>query len=323
MRIELPARFVPNWTSAVGAIEGALLSLGDPLPRHGIMGLTGHAWHFCLGTHAGVVALPSGPTSIDWDAAVAAYSRIGWRWERFHSTPSDEDLEGARESALAWALPHLTAGRPLVGWDFHLREHAVVFGYDDASRAFLVDDLLSPQYGFSFPLRDWPAASGQLDLFAPVERVEVDPLDAVFEAIEGALACFDGTFGAVDQQPRGIAGLDAWADALDSTTEVDRAGNAYTIAVLLAARSDGALFIADLIDAIPDLSGPLRDASDALRDEIRALSPLATLFPFPAGGHGNVDVPGLRRAAAMAIRQAAGAERRTAAAFTRILKAVS
>ena len=323
MRIELPARFVPNWTSAAGAIEGILTSLGDPLPRHGIMGLTGHAWHFCLGTNAGVVALPSGPTDLDWSLALDSYARTGWRWERFSAKPLDADLGDARKIALAWALPHLASGRPLVGWDFHLREHAVVFGYDDGSRAFLVDDLLSPQYGSSFPLLDWPAASGQLDLFAPVERVEVDPLDAVFEAIEGALACFNGKDGGVDQQPRGTGGLDAWADALDGTTEVDRAGNAYTIAVLLAARSDGALFVADLIDAIPDLAELLREADAALRDEVRALSPLATLFPFPAGGHGNIDVPGLRRAAGMAIRQAAAAERRTAAAFIRILETVS
>ncbi|MGD9933580.1 MAG: hypothetical protein AB7T37_07650 [Dehalococcoidia bacterium] len=323
MRIELPARFVPNWTSAAGAIEGILSSLGDPLPRHGIMGLTGHAWHFCLGSAVGVVALPSGPTDLDWSLALSSYRRTGWRWERFAAAGTADGLDAARDAARTWAVPHLAAGHPLVGWDFHLREHAVVFGFDDASNAFLVDDLLSPQYGQTYPLAEWPGASGQLELLAAVGRVEVDPLDAVFESIEWALACFRGEDGVRDAQARGTAGLDAWADALDGTVEVDRAGNAYTIAVLLAARSDGALFIADLVDAIPDLAEPLGDADAALRDQVRALSPLATLFPFPAGGHGNVDVPGLRRAAAMAIRQAADAERRTAAAFTRILEAVS
>jgi hypothetical protein len=39
---------------------------------------------------------------------------------------------------------------------------------------------------------------------------------------------------------------------------------------------------------------------------------LLTLFPFPTGGHGNVNVPGLRRAAAMALRRAAQHERTAA-----------
>ena len=86
----------------------------------------------------------------------------------------------------------------------------------------------------------------------------------------------------------------AWADAFDSDTEVDRAGNAYTLAVLQGARMDGAAFLADLAESIPDLGEPLRVAERAIRDEVQALSPLITLFPFPTGGHGNVGNAGLR-----------------------------
>ena len=49
-----------NWTSAAGAAQGILDYLGTPLPRHAVMGLTGHAWHTCLGSRDGVVALPHG-----------------------------------------------------------------------------------------------------------------------------------------------------------------------------------------------------------------------------------------------------------------------
>ncbi|MGI8424988.1 MAG: hypothetical protein ACR2NO_12900, partial [Chloroflexota bacterium] len=99
----------------------------------------------------------------------------------------------------------------------------------------------------------------------------------------------------------------------------DRTGNAYTLAVLQAARIDGAAFLADVAAAMPDIAAPIASAERALRDETQALSPLLTLFPFPSGGHGNVSTPGLRRGAAMALRRAAAHEREAAAAIREAL----
>ena len=96
---------------------------------------------------------------------------------------------------------------------------------------------------------------------------------------------------------------------------MDRAGNAYTLAVLQAARMDGAAFLRDLAESVPPLAEPLERAEQATREVTQALSPLLTLFPFPAGGHGNVANPGLREAAANALRRAAGHERRAAQAI--------
>ena len=60
-----PIPIAQNWTSAAGALEAILNYLGEPLPRHAVMGLSGHAWHFCLGTRGDVTALPSGVADID------------------------------------------------------------------------------------------------------------------------------------------------------------------------------------------------------------------------------------------------------------------
>ncbi|MFN0145689.1 MAG: hypothetical protein ACKVT1_04205 [Dehalococcoidia bacterium] len=314
------ARIAPNWTSAAGALEGILAHLGSPLPRHAIMGLTGHAWHFCLARREDVVALPSGPADLDWEAMSRRYARTGFRWERFGSQllPGD-DWSEMREAAAEWAYGHLDAGRPLIGWDFHLHEHAVVYGYDRDRRGFLVDDVLTGQAGPFVARDDWPSSLGVLELFAPVEQVEPDPIAALVESFATALACFAGGDGPEDGQPRGTAGIDAWAEALDGEVEVDRAGNAYTLAVLQAARLDGAAFLSDLAAGLPDLAPPLAAAERAIRDETVALAPLLTLFPFPSGGHGNVANAGLRRAAAMALRRAARHERAAASAITEAL----
>lgn len=304
----------PNWTSAAGALEGVLEHLGAPLARHAIMGLSGHAWHLCLGSREGVVALPSGPADLDWDAMVRRYARAGVAWERFGGAlPPGEDWAEMRDVAIDWAIGHIDAGRPLIGWDFHLHEFGIVYGYDSARAGFLVDDVLTPEVGPIGLWRDWPSAVGQVELFAPLRSVEVDPLDAVGGALETALVCFAGQDGADDGQPRGTAALDAWAEAMDGETEVDRAGNAYTLAVLQAARMDGAEFLHDLAESLPELGEPLGLAERAVRDEAQALSPLLTLFPFPTGGHGNVGNAGLRRGAAMALRRAAEHERVAAA----------
>jgi len=138
--------------------------------------------------------------------------------------------------------------------------------------------------------------------------VEAGP-EVVVEALRTAAALLGGEEGPADGQPRGAGGIEAWAEALEGTAEVDRAGNAYTLAVLAAARTDGAAFLRDLAGALPGAAEPLAAAARALEEETKALAPLITLFPFPSGGHGNVQVPGLRRAAAMALRRAARYER--------------
>jgi len=307
--VELNARIAPNWTSAAGALEGILAYLGSPLPRHAVMGLTGHAWHTCLAAREGVYALPSGPVDLNWGAMVERYARTGFAWERFHRTLTPGSNPGpARDEATAWAVSHLDAGRPLIGWDFHLHEHAVVYGYDSGRQGFLVDDVLTPEAGPIALWRDWPSAIGSIDLFAPVGASDMGAIESIAGAFQTALDCFDGRDGPAGGQSRGTAALRAWANVMDGDAEVDRAGNAYMLAVTQAARMDGADFLADVAAALPELAASLSQAERALRDEAQALSPLLTLFPFPTGGHGNVGNAGLRRGAAMALRRAAAHE---------------
>lgn len=309
-----------NWTSAAGALEGVLGYLGVPLPRHAIMGLTGHAWHTCLGTREGVVALPSGPSDLDWEAMVRRYARTGVEFERFGGElPESADWTEMRGAAVDWVVAHLTANRPVIGWDFHLHEFGIVYGYDREREGFLVHDILSGEVGPLAAWADWPSAVGRIELFAPGRAVEVDAVEAVGGALETALGTFQGLDGPADGQPRGTAGLTAWAEAMGGEAEIDRAGNAYTLAVLQAARMDGADFLSDVAGSLPALAAPLRDAERALRAEVQALAPLITLFPFPTGGHGNVANAGLRRGAAMALQRAATQEHRAAAAVAEAL----
>ena len=255
---------------------------------------------------------------------VDRYDRSGYRWERFGRVVAPgERPDLPRAEAVAWAIPHLDGGRPLLGWDFHLHEHAIVYGYDPAREGFLVHDVLSEEVGPIALWRDWPSVIGRIELYAPVEPFEGDAVETVAGALQTALDCFAGADGPLDGQPRGTAGLEAWADAFYSEAEVDRAGNAYTLAVLQAARMDGAEFLADLALSLPDLAAPLATAERAVRDEVQALSPLITLFPFPTGGHGNVGNAGLRRGAAMALRRAAQHERAAAIQISEALRLFS
>lgn len=316
-----PLTIAPNWTSAAGALESILARLGAPLPRHAVMGLSGHAWHLCLGTREAVTALPSGPADLDPEWQRIAYGRTGFEWDRFGAPLGGTSDATLKHQAVEWAKSHLGAGRPLIGWDFHLHEHAVVYGYDDTRGGFLLSDILTPDLGPFVALTDWPSSVGRIELLAPVRPTESDPLETIADALRAALETFAGHDGPNDGQPRGTPALTAWAEAFEGDAEVDRAGNAYTLAVLAAARTDGAAFLADLADSIRPAQEPLRAASRALTEETRALSPLVTLFPFPSGGHGNVANPGLRRAAAMALLRAARHEE-AAAAYIRDALAV-
>ncbi|WP_322795216.1 hypothetical protein [Tepidiforma sp.] len=304
----------PNWTSAAGALEGILAHAGIVLPRHAVMGLTGHAWHFCLGAEGGVVALPSGPAQFDRAAMVERYARTGLRFERFAAA-----AEGGRDAAVNWARERLDAGVPLIGWDFHLHEFGIVTGYDTDRGGFFVEDLLTEQVGAFVPWDAWPLL-GWIELWAPIEPVEVEVPGVLVAALETAAALLDGREGDAEPGLLGWRGLEAWAEAFDGATEVDRAGNAYTLAVLQAARADGAAFLRDAASALPDARQAIEAAARALEEEVKALAPLITLFPFPTGGHGNVAVPGLRGSAAMVLRRAARHERECLAALDDALR---
>lgn len=298
-----------------------LAFLGEPLPRHAIMGITGHAWHLCLASREAITALPSGPTDLDWEAMGGRYARTGVTWERFGARlPAGEDWSEMRDAAVEWAIGHLDAGRPLIGFDFHLHEHGIVFGYDRERAGFLVDDVLSQEVGPIALWRDWPSAVGEIELLAPIGRVENEPIEIVGASLETAIESFAGGDGPLDGQPRGTAALEAWAETMDGEREVDRAGNAYTLQVLQAARLDGADFLADIAVGIPELATAIGVAERAIRDEANALAPLLTLFPFPSGGHGNVANVGLRRGAAMALRRAATHEAAAAEALQDALR---
>ncbi len=310
----------PNWTTAAGALEGILAAEGMELPRHAVMGLTGHAWHLCVACEEGVAALPSGPHDLDWGLMVERYARTGLAWERFGRRARGAELEAAREEAIAWAREWLDAGRPLIGFDLQLHEFAIVHGYDSDRGGFLVDSAVSGDLGGFAPWSEWPSL-GIIELFAPLGASEPEPEEAVAGALRTALELMAGD-GDANGQPRGTAAFEAWAEALEDTGEVDRAGNAYTLAVLQAARSDGAAFLHDLAAGIPQLAPPLAEAARAMHDLTQALSPLLTLFPFPAGGHGNVANPGLREAAANALRRAAAHERRAAEAIAEAIAAL-
>ena len=309
----------PNWTTAAGALEGVLAAEGLELPRHAVMGLTGHAWHLCLASEGDVTALPSGPHDLDWGAMVERYARTGLAWERLGRRARGVELAVARDEAIAWARERLDEGVPLIGFDLQIHEFAIVRGYSVERGGFLVESAVSEEMGGFAPWSDWPTpAIGMVELFAPVGPSDPDPEEAVVGALQTAVELMSGGGGA-SAHPRGTAALEAWADAFEGTVEVDRAGNAYTLAVLQAARTDGAAFLGDLAEAVPGLAIPLMHAQRAVLDVTQALSPLLTLFPFPAGGHGSVANPGLREAAANALRRAAAHERRAAASIAEAL----
>ncbi|MCA9823987.1 MAG: hypothetical protein KC479_00985, partial [Dehalococcoidia bacterium] len=183
---------------------------------------------------------------------------------------------------------------------------------------FLVDDRVSGQTGDVAPWDSWPSeAVGRIDLFAPVEPVEDDPAAAIVDSLADAVAFLHGS-GANS----GRTGLERWAEAFDSEIEIDRAGNAYTLQVLQAARLDGADYLGNLRDLFPQAASEINEAIDTVRALVTTLAPLVTLFPFPAGGHGNISNPGLREAAAAALRRAAGHQRDLAIAIAGVHKAI-
>jgi len=301
-------RLAPNWTTLAGAIEGVLEAMAAPLPRHAVMGLTGCAFTFALARGETGVAGAAGIHAFDTIRLEERLARTGVRFERFLGGRAE------RRDAIAWMTARTARGTPVVAWALRLREWGIVQAVDEAAQTFAVDDLLTPEVGPSAAWDDWPWAGERVDLLAPVGHgVEEDALEAVAAALRDAAAFLSGEIRP-EGMPSGADALEEWAAAFEEGRPIDRSGNAYCLAALEAARSDGAAFFEELAQALSNTAEPLRRAAAALRREAAELSQLVTLFPYPAGGAGALTSPGMRRIAAAVLRRAARWEREAAQA---------
>ena len=245
------------------------------------------------------------PTGASYRRAVSRYGALGIRAEIHDVSPGDPAARAAVVSVIHHAIDRKHV---VIAFGLHTPEFGLVTGYDDSRGQFLVSTLTTEQQGAALPLAMWPPP-GSTEA-APVMvikrggRFERDAAEqaALRFALEEA-----GAEPGHGELAVGIAAYDQWYAALLSPDVVlDGRGHAYTIQMLLAARREAGQFVASLAGRAK-AGTTLQAAEGAYRQEVLALSRLASVFPYPHGS--DVTNARVREQGARYLATALGHER--------------
>jgi hypothetical protein len=312
----MPHPIAAGYVSAWNTITGALRALGADYAPATVAVLSGHAFRFALTETAEGAIGAGGPNAFAAASALPLYEGLGWRFRAFEAAAHDPGVAERRAEALRLLRRCLDRGRPAIAFGLHLPEFGIVRGY--AGDDLLAGTAVSSQYGERIPAAQWPAPGRPLPirLFLPEQRRKVRREEALGATLRFAVAYArqGDAPGIVAEEPVAASGLAAfarWLALLDSETPIAAHGQAYCIQALQEARTQAAQALAEAARE-PAWQG-LGAAATAYRREVVALSQLATLFPYPNGG--NAGSPGVRRAAAAALRRALAAEEEAVAAL--------
>ncbi len=317
MRRPIAAGYVSAWTSMVGALTGTLRALGIEASPAEVAVLSGHAFRFALTVAPEGAIGAGGPNAFAAATVLPLYEGLGWRFAAFEAAAGDPAYAAQRAEALRLLRHILDRGRLAIVFGLHLPEFGIVRGL--VGEDLIASTAVSSQYGERIPAAQWPAPGRPLPIrvFLPEKRLKTDPRAALTRALRFAVAyARAGEAGAaVAEEPVEAAGLAAyrrWIALLESDAPIAPHGHAYCIQALQEARGHAATYLAGVAAREPALHG-LPAAAAAYQREAVALSQLATLFPYPNGG--AVGAPGMRRAAAAAVRRALAAEEEAIAAL--------
>jgi DNA-binding transcriptional ArsR family regulator len=285
--------YVPCWISYIGAVSGALKSLGKDRDLVDVAGYTGYA--FVLNVSKGQTC-PSGPTALGvWDDITAATSVLGYKVKAWCSDKGFPETEGGPLSAydherakkvFGMIKKEIDADRPVVLWGLPIPEYGIVKGYKGDS--YLVSTYRRATGQPDDPIRfDALQAPGCMHFVTFKEAVKGEPDDR--EAIRRAVKVAQGKWA----HPRYEAGPPAyeeWAKVLESGEEREDVliyhGHSYVVECYAEGHRMAARFIERL--AKRHASEPngkhLSEAAKEYGEASKAMDALQKLFPFSFKG---------------------------------------
>ena len=301
-----------SWNSLGGALECVLRFLGHAVSAQRVMGVSGLAFRLDLvhdpnhGWAAG-----NAEEAIDYRDHIALIANLGRQAELMVAARVAPDFSDRRSAAIMRVQRAIDRGIPAIAYDLHLPRFGVVSGYDAAQNRWQVHSVMSRQYGNALAVERWPVPEHRAPLIALFlgERRRVDPPAAVRDALRFALAhsraparnepaapnqvtsgapiSLATTEGGVSiQHLQGVAAYQRWIDVLAEGAVLSPSGNAALVQLVQSARANAAQFLrGDALHRMrPAAGAALNAAATAYDAEVLALSRMATMFPYPAGG---------------------------------------
>jgi hypothetical protein len=290
-----------------GPVSAYLEYVGDPMPYEYVMGVSGSAfkllWMWCASNNS--PGLIGGLTD-------RTLRLLGYEGEHITKPQTEETFRRKVMDSIDQGRPGL--GGPLVGSP----DPDIIAGYEEAG-ATLLGQSYHCEKGY-FHKSDWYGGIMYLTLIRPAAGGRPDKPLVLRESLQWAIK-LARTADLVDQRVSGLAGYEAWVDALERDEDFP-AGDlnaltfrclvnaSVTLSGLFDARRSAAAYLRMMADVEPAVREQLRHAAEQYDRELGILRPMIQIAPFCHGPNGTeqrrleMADPPLRRRLSKLIREA-------------------
>jgi len=272
-------------TTVVGALHRVMQGAGRPQWSHErLQGVLGHAFSFVMRNGDGAV----------WQEAFVDYGgqatfldmlpELGYRFQRFEATGTDEDLKAVRAKAWAAVRASIDRGVPaMAASPMSLEQEAdglraqiwgLLVGYDESDETYTVRHQYVDQGRKAFTVRY--DALGQIEQwFCVLVCDTAEPLDDTgvhIRALRNAVALANGTrFGPDDIAYRvdatGFDAYELWREAQDADVATPERARRHAWELHIA-REHAVAYLQELVDVYPTVSDVLGEAIAAYGREV-------------------------------------------------------
>ena len=207
-----------RWTSHLGCIKGCLDYLGLNVSNAWLFGGTGHAFILNISNDM----CPSGPTAWCTEMLFKLGKNLGYEIDGIFTFKNEKDFEEKRAKAWEFTKKALDENLPCYGWEFHVPEYYVVFGYDNKGYYYsgpLCDNGAGPK-----PWQELGATDiGIIEMYSVKKGVEADCLKTVRESFEFILEHSKSPERWIFKNYKaGLDGYDNWIKAIEKKDAHDQ-----------------------------------------------------------------------------------------------------
>jgi hypothetical protein len=301
-------KFVPNWTSIIGAVAGAIRTRGDDRPTEYLMGMTGFAFRLHI---RDTVCPSSATTGYRWtDDVLDGLGRLGYRGEAYFVTKENPAFDNVRSEVCRRIIRSIDDGEPVVVWETTVPEFGLVRGYDPSAEVFFVSSVRDAEREEQIRFGDLGSGDvGILYALFIMDRLNVDSTEKELEALRWAVDYFANPPVNKADELHGVQGTAAyrkWAVELEEN-RAHALGNSYMAQVTASAREAIPPFLHKVAEGREDLNEPLKRTAVVYETVAAELREVTKAFPFPGDETTLADAEN-RNKAAVHLRSAAQAE---------------
>ena len=290
----------------LGALTGALNSLGEEPSPTTLMGISGHAFRFCMADSLDW----SGASKVDLREMAKLYSNLGYRVRPILALEGDQDFVQKQQES--WEAIEASIGRgiPVVarlGWS-----HQLIIGYHPKKEQYYtISSWGLNQYELDELGSSNRWSDGGLEVLLLEERQAVDPRMAERSSLQFAVAEAHRPDEPGTPYHNGFRGFECWIADVEEGRVTSERGLGYTNGLVAEARTAAGQYLREIAGHYSGKAADrLQAAGECYDREVAFLDELAEIFPYRGRAQADLEDPQVRKKVATLVREAYAWERK-------------